>query len=493
MICNKCSAVLDEKMNFCPICGNQVGQSCEITPAYENKIAIEKLWSNKEYDQILDFALAGDNVAKCYYIEYILDQATKGYFYDWKAIFEKLICESNSNDGFATAAYGIFLYEHGKKGNLGVSNTSEMESGYKLIRKAADMKEPAAMTEYGSWLCSGNDYVKKDEYRGYQLIKQSADAGYPKAIRTLGYWHYKGTGNVSKNEELGFKLIERAAFIGEHSARYIVSQIDPDWLNEDLSFSLSDEAIRHITQQVAPEEKPKAEEEIDKEKLNQNFAHFTRLEKCNSLEDYKSLYKQLEQNSDAASEDARSQLAIIRKIILLLSGVSGAEQAKRDKEKALALLNQYNDLEQFLSYKEDLTQTELSFDRDTMSELMKNASDLIESKSPRQCKSYLSYIAALAEKHSVKKKLIQGILWVIAALTVGIFSILIGTIIGIVAFLHWIAMIRNQRKARKRLMATKQDFSLIHSLMLYGYKIRDFERYYVYSPRDKTVKFIFNQ
>jgi len=225
-------------MNYCPICGNQIGQAIDLINSYENKETIEKLYADKKYDQILDYALAGDNIAKCYYIKYIGDQAQKGYFNDWDSIFEKLISAKNNGNSFAIASYGIFQYEQAKKGALGVSDTGTMERACQLVEKAVHMNEPVAMTAFGVWLCDGTDYVKKDEYRAYQLIKRAADMGYPQALRILGYWHYNGNRNISVDEDLGFELIERAAFMGEYSARRLILETNPDWLDDDFPYSV---------------------------------------------------------------------------------------------------------------------------------------------------------------------------------------------------------------------------------------------------------------
>ena len=348
-----------------------------------------------------------------------------------------------------------------------------MGSAFKLIEKATNMNEPTAMTEFGCWLSDGTEYVKKDEYLGYQMIKRAADMGYPKAIRILGYWHYKGNKNISLDEELGFKLIERAAFMGEHSARYIISEINPNWLDEEFSFSLSQKALEHIIQSIISEENQKSDTNEDEEKAEV----FSLLEKCTSLEDYKALYKELEKNHDTSSKSIQTHLSVIRKIVLLLSGVSSAEKAKVDKEKAVSLLNQYTELQDFLNLKEDLKRLDLSLDKMSMEELITKASELIVLKSKTEREAYLSYVGSLCIKTSLKKEIIKKFIWTILALIASCFSIVIGIIIGTVSFFKWRGLIRSQQYASKRLLSTEKDFLLLNRLMLYGYKIEELDKY----------------
>ena len=113
MKCNKCHCVLDEQMNFCPICGNQVGKAVDITNLYENKKTIEKLYSDKEYDQILNFAMMGDNIAKCYYIEYICEESTNAIksIAQYQGISVDVIDEL-LQDGLSPEEVEEYIYEY---------------------------------------------------------------------------------------------------------------------------------------------------------------------------------------------------------------------------------------------------------------------------------------------------------------------------------------------------------------------------------------------
>lgn len=482
-------------MNFCPFCGNQIGQAIDIINSYENKEIIEKSFHDKQYDQLLDFAMAGDNIAKGYYIEYVGDQAVKGYFYDWDSIFEKLISAKNNGNSFAIAAYGIFQYEQAKKGALGVSDTNTMEHSYKLIEKAANMNEPAAMTELGVWLCDGTDYVKKDEYRGYQLIKRAADMGYPQALRILGYWHYKGSRNISVNEDLGFELIERAAFMGEYSARHIILEENPDWLNDALTYSTSNETVESIVQLLKEPISPVPSHiKENSEKDERKSEIFALLEKCCSLDDYKLLHKQLKKRKDATSEEVQGDLRFIEMIIGSILGISitsenveNAENVKADVEKVENLIGKYTCPQHFLHFKGDLKRLNLSFEESVMNDLMDRASETLNAKCKKEYEAYQSYLDGVYLKDSSKGSLAGIIFWTILAFVVGAFFLPVGIVIGVIAGIMWLSLIFSKSAGHTKTISSEQDFRLINSLFGYGYKIGKISEYYKDMPYTNTI------
>lgn len=494
MQCNKCSYSLDKQMNYCPICGHQTGKSVEITNAYANKQLIEKLYAESEYDQILDLAIAGDNIAKYYYIEYIHGQADKGQFYNWDSIFEKLITEKNNNQCFAIAAYGIFLYRHAEKGALGVSDTDTMERAYKLVEKASNMYEPAAMTEFGIWCCDGTSYISKDEYRGYQLIKAAADMGYPHALRILGYWYYKGGRNISVDENRGFELIEKAAFMGEHSARHIILQENPNWLDENISFSISTKTVEHIVQLL---DYPKIQNntivEKDTEKQSRKTDAFSLLEKCRSIDDYKSLHKHLKEHSNINQKEIQPILSFIEMVISSIVGIpitsetiANAEKTKADVDKAKELLNRYTCPQHFLHFKEDLKRLNLSFDEPIMSDLMTYASNLLNSKCEKEYQAYDEFLKTKDFVKSSKGCLVVMIVGII--LTFALTNVIVGAI-AVLVFLY-IMFVRKSNK--KKLADIKQDFLLINSLFGYGYKIGKINEYHKDMPYTNYVGSVLN-
>lgn len=498
MRCNQCGHGIDDQMNFCPLCGCQIGSVERINAASDAKIKVEYLYKNKKYDELLRCAIAGNNIAKYYYIEYMYEQANRSSFLEWDSILKFLIDEKRKETPFAIAAYGIFWYKQEIRGSMGVIDTDAVQRAIKLVQKAADMNESAAMTELGEWYSNGTEYIKSDEYRGYQLIQKAACMGYPRAMRILGYWHYNGTRNVSLNEDLGYELIEKAAFMGEYSARKIILEQNPDWFDDEFEFSISKENVSCIIsslQHLSREKDNNTEENVPID--NSKIDVISLIEKCSSVDEYKTVHKHLKDKSDIALKEKKIGLLFIEEILSSIMGVQinnhnieDAEKTKIGKEKARDLLNRYTVLPHFLHFKNDLAHLGLTFDENDMNDLMKTGSELINEKCAKELKSYHEYLHVQSSMDMAKGCSVFVVIGIILSVLISLFFIIGGVIVGVISALALIGVFILRAEGKSRSPNEEECFKLLNALVGYGYKVGDIEHHYQSYQYTNSIKSI---
>ena len=91
--------------------------------------------------------------------------------------------EGEDLGGYAEYGYTLISSKYGK--------TDEPE-GYRLIKYSADHENPMGMLVYGHIIQSGMLCVQQDNKRAFELIKKAADMGEPNAITAIGMFYEKG-------------------------------------------------------------------------------------------------------------------------------------------------------------------------------------------------------------------------------------------------------------------------------------------------------------
>jgi len=130
-----------------------------------------------------------------------------------------IILEANQN-----CSDCVNLLGHCYRNGLGLEK--DLSKAVGLFRQAADMGNPAAMTNLGYCYKYGQG-VEKDLSKAVQLYQQAADMGNPVAMFNLGYCYDNGIG-VEKDISKAVQLFRQAADMGNKIALteiYIIGEM----------------------------------------------------------------------------------------------------------------------------------------------------------------------------------------------------------------------------------------------------------------------------
>lgn len=225
VVCTKCKLKRGFNMNYCPFCGTPTQpQANGVNDSVVNKI--KELEEKKNFDEIAKYALSGNAFA-----EYV-------YYYNGFNE-EKIKPEAERNNIAAIAMLGIRQYWCNRPQNSYFGGSTgggeNYEKAIKMVQKAAEMKDPAAMSIMGEWFASGNvKGISKNEREAYKYTKNAADLGNPSALYRLGKWHLEGTNGVSKTPDVGQALMEKAAYYGIPNAVDWVKKKNEKWFDTDI-------------------------------------------------------------------------------------------------------------------------------------------------------------------------------------------------------------------------------------------------------------------
>lgn len=120
----------------------------------------------------------------------------------------KKSCEGGNLGGFAEYGFALITSKYG--------DTDEPE-GYRLIKYSSDHDNPLGMLAYGAIIEEGMLCVQQDYQRSYELIKKAADMGEPNAITALGMFYENGV-YVQKNLNIAIKYYKLALEEGSFNA-----------------------------------------------------------------------------------------------------------------------------------------------------------------------------------------------------------------------------------------------------------------------------------
>lgn len=462
MNCKNCGKIISDFMNFCPYCGHLEGKSVKIKNVAEGKENIEALFQDERYDEILELAIQGNNIAKCYYVNYVMSIANKSQLNDDSDFKTNL--KNKKSSLFPTTALGIYLFYHGKKGFLGITDDESMNEGRNLVKKNARNDEPAAMTILAEWLLLGEG-ENKDVSAAYRMMKAAAEKNYPPALYQLGWWHYKGIAGISKNEEQGYELIEKAAFLGDVSAYQMIAKKHDNWFGEELEFAISKDNLSDILKMITHQK------EFDADEVCTHWG--AEYDKCMCANDFVELYKSIKK------ENVENNVNLLKWIELLLcnlldiplneTNIEDSLKIKSDMEKAIKLVERYTCPQHFLHFKDDLKKLQLKFNDEIMERLMKDVSLILRSKCKSQASAYVSYLKSREEDKKAKDTkggLIGGI---IISIIVGIFFLPAGIILGVLFIIGKLLYMKDQMNFKKVSNSSKNDYLLVNSLIGYGY------------------------
>ena len=491
MNCKNCGKIISDFMNFCPYCGHLEGKTVSINNIAKDKENIETLFQEERYDEILEYAIQGSNIAKSYYINYVISMADEPQWTDDEDFKNNL--KKRKNSLFPTTALGVYLFYHGKKGFLGITDDASIDNGRNLIQQNARNDEPAAMTIFAKWLLHGEG-VDKDAFSAYRMMKAAAEKDYPPAIYQLGTWHYDGIEGISKNEEHGYELVEKAAFLGDVSAYEMIAKKHTGWFEESLGIAISTESLADIFKMITHQIQYNSNEECVDWKIE--------YDKCMCSNDFVALYKKIKK------ANAEKNLNLLIWLRLLLSNlldlplndtnVENVLKIKADTEKALRLVEQYTCPQHFLHFKDDLKKLRLKFDDEIMERLMGDVSLILRSKCKRQASTYVSYLKSREEDKKAKDTKGGFIGGIIISIIVGIFFLPAGIILGVLFVLGKLLYMKDQLNFKKISNSSRNDYLLINSLIGYGYSplepwMIDEIKYYVGDEYQNEVPSILQQ
>ena len=116
--------------------------------------------------------------------------------------------------------------------------------GISLVRKAADVGDPAAAYYMGGWCMSGNiRKIPENERDAFRYSQTAAKKGYPAAMYRLGQWYLTGTNGVRRDEALGLDWVEKAAFYDVPAAIDFVQKGNGRWRETDFQAAEDREQI----------------------------------------------------------------------------------------------------------------------------------------------------------------------------------------------------------------------------------------------------------
>ena len=469
MNCTHCGKIILDFMNYCPYCGHLEGNPVNTVDIVQEKEAIESLFQDEQYDRILEHAIQGSNIAKSYYVNYVLWMADQSQITDDEEFINNLKQKGNTSI-FPMTALGIYLFYHGKKGFLGITNDDAIDKGRGIIQKSSDNGEPAAMTIVAEWLLTG-DNVTKDEFSAYRMMKSAAEAGYPPAIYQLGIWHYKGIGGISKNKEQGFSLIEKAAFLGDVSAYQMISKKHDNWFKEELETAITSDDLLEIYKLITRQNQNSDDEFSTDWKREYN--------QCVNVNDYVALYKKIKK-SNADNENIPNLLNWIELLLTNLldlplneTNIEDTLKIKADTEKALHLAEQYTCPQHFLHFKDDLKKLQLSFDDEVMSWLMEDVSLILRPKCKSQVSAYLSYLKsrekAVKATETIGNAIGGFIATIIISTIISVFFLPAGIIFFALVTIGHLMQQKEKSDFKKMNKTSRSDYLLINSLVGYGY------------------------
>lgn len=497
MQCKKCKKYLDYDIKYCPFCGEEQQENIPVNEFSEEHSVVRKLYKEKKYKQLLEYALDDDSLAKYYYLKYI-----KKWVKSWtavteyKEVFKKIIELSDKGNPFAMTSYGLLLCElYRHKSDIenitrGFAHDEDIYAkGIKLIEKSAnEFEEAAALAYLGEWYAKGLEGYSIYELKAFRCMKKSAEELYPTALYYLGMWYYKGENGIKTDVEEGYKLLEKAAYFDEGRALKIIKEVAPKWDAVDAKQMIVAEDIAQAKKYVETfEEKDDGDKlydpSIDKiykgiemesdEELYQYIYEDTELEtlidNCKTPQDLISAYKTIE-SKELKTYDKQVLLdgildSIGKSLNMKISSIDEVDMFLNNTELSRNVIHNCNQLSDFLTVKEKLAEMQIS--EDVIRQTLSYGSKQIEKNYAKELQIYSEYKKQKIEENS-------GCSFIGGLIFLGIITFFVPVVGWILIGLYIIGSIGSKsdnKKAEKYMSENEGTYKLVEELIKYGYKI----------------------
>lgn len=465
MRCSACEKNIYDYMNFCPYCGAQIGQIVVESLNYEERETIEAMFLNEKFDDLLEYALSGNNFAQTYYVRKIKSVACERETTDHNKYVKQL--KEKKDNPFAMAALGIFYYHHAHHTVFDYQKDDLLSESRKWTFSASKKKDSFAIALVAEWLFTGEN-ADKDVITAYEFSKKAAEMGCSMAMLNLGLWHSEGREGISKNQVLGREYIEKAAFLGDFTARTMLSKENNKWFEEDLVFSVSNESLFDIKRLVSPNVWD--EKEAGLKALRNQYDNCINADQLINF--YIELRSHFKDNKGAELLYKWLEQYLCNILGLELNGKSVDDTIRINEQlnEAKKVVAKYTKPQHFLHLRSDLKRLSLDFDEETLKKLFDDVSITLQEKCTKEKTAYLKYLSDGGKDKDLKIRnlFIAFLFLLLITVVLWMFSKILG-IIATGFMVLWIISVTSQKRNYKKAQKLKDDYQLINALIGYGY------------------------